>query len=54
MRDVEIKLYIDPNVLPVVQSERRTPFYLRNKVTNELKRLEENDKIEDATDLHHR
>ena len=49
MRDVEIKLHIDPNVPPVVQPERRIPFHLRNKVADELKRLEENDIIEDAT-----
>ena len=49
MWDVEIKLHIDPNVPPVVQPERRIPFHLRNKVADELKRLEENDIIEDAT-----
>ena len=41
------------NVPPVVQPERRMPFHLRNKVANELKRLKENDVIEDATDPHH-
>ena len=49
MRDVEIKLHIDPNVPPIAQPERRIPFHLRNKVAEELKRLEENDIIEDAT-----
>ena len=49
MRNVEIKLHIDPDVPPVTQPERRMPFYLQNKVAAELKRLEENDIIEDAT-----
>lgn len=49
MRDVEIKLHIDPDVQPVTQPERRIPFHLREKVAAELKRLEENDIIEDAT-----
>jgi hypothetical protein len=49
MRDVEIKLHIDPNVPPIAQPERRIPFHLRNKVAEELKRLEENDIVEDAT-----
>ena len=49
MRDVEITLHIDPNVPPVAQPERRIPFHLRNKVADELKRLEQNDIIEDAT-----
>ncbi|CAB4028811.1 Retrovirus-related Pol poly [Paramuricea clavata] len=49
IRDVEIKLHVNPNVPPIAQPERRIPFYLRNKVAEELKRLEENDIIEDAT-----
>ena len=49
MRDVEITFHIDPNVPPVAQPERRIPFHLRNKVADELKRLEQNDIIEDAT-----
>ena len=49
MRDVEITLHIDPKVPPVVQPERRISFHLRNKVADELKRVEQNDIIEDAT-----
>ena len=49
MRDVKIKLHIDPHVPPVVQTASRIPFHLRNKVAAELKRLEESDIIEDAT-----
>ena len=37
MRDVEIKLHIDPHVPPVVQPARRITFHLRNKVAAELK-----------------
>ena len=49
MQDVKTTLHIDPNVPLVVQPERRIPFHLRNKVAAELKRLKENDIIEDAT-----
>lgn len=49
MKDVEIKLHIDPDVSPVTQPPRRIPFHLRKQVAAELKRLEENDIIEDAT-----
>ena len=46
MKNIEIKLPIDPDVQPVIQPLRRIPFHLRKQVAAELKRLEENDIIE--------
>ncbi|KAK9679592.1 Reverse transcriptase (RNA-dependent DNA polymerase) [Popillia japonica] len=42
----EVHLFIDPTVVPVAQKHRRLPFSIRDKVKEELKRLEQNDIIE--------
>ena len=46
LKDREIKLHIDESVQPVAQPHRRIPFHLREKVENELDRLEQLDIIE--------
>ena len=46
LKDYKLKLYIDPNVKPVAQAQYRMPFTLRDKVSKELKKLEESDIIE--------
>ncbi|KAK9754386.1 Reverse transcriptase (RNA-dependent DNA polymerase) [Popillia japonica] len=45
----EVHLFIDPTVVPVAQKHRRLPFSIRDKVKEELKRLEQNDIIELVT-----
>ena len=40
LKDREIKFHIDESVVPVAQSPRRIPFYLRDQVAEELERLE--------------
>ena len=49
LKNYQVKLRIDKNIPPVAQKERRIPFALRKKVENEIKRLEEEDIIEDVT-----
>ena len=49
IKDVKIKLHIDPEVNPVVQQHRRVPFHLRKQVEAELTKLEEMDIIETIT-----
>ena len=46
LKDREIELHIDESVQPVAQPHRRIPFHLREKVENELDRLEQLDIIE--------
>ena len=48
LTDVQVHLHIDENVKPVVQPTRRIPFALRQKVEQEIVRLQENDIIEPA------
>ena len=48
-RDVKVKLHIDKNVIQAAQPERRIPFALREKVQNEIRKLEVNDIIDDIT-----
>ena len=48
LTDVPVHLHIDENLKPVVQPTRRIPFALRQKVEQELVRLQENDIIEPA------
>lgn len=46
LRDHQVKLHIDKNVVPVTQPHRRIPFHLRKKLENELDRLEQQGIIE--------
>lgn len=46
LKNNPIKLHIDENIIPVARKTRRTSFSLREKVEQELKRLQEADIIE--------
>ena len=46
LKDYQVKLYVDPNIPPVAQPVRRTPFSLRNKVKEKVKELVAMDIIE--------
>ena len=53
MKDVQVKLHVDPNVKPVAQKHRRVPFHLREKLEKELDRLEQAgiiEKVNSATE----
>ena len=49
IKDYSVKLHIDPSVPPVAQRERQVSFALRDKVNEELKRLEKEGINEDVT-----
>ena len=49
LKDYQVKLHIDKNVAPVAQRERRIPYALRQKVKNELNKLEQQGIIEDVS-----
>ena len=49
LKDRAVQLHIDPNVKPVVQPIRRTPFSLRSKVEEKNQELVNLDIIEPAT-----
>ena len=46
LKNYQLKLHIDPQVIPVVQKMRRIPFSLKGKVTAKVNELLENDIIE--------
>lgn len=46
LKNVQVKLHVDPSVPPIARRHSRVPFHLRDKVAAELKRLEEEDVIE--------
>ena len=46
LKDHQVKLHIDKNVVPVTQPHRRIPFHLRKKLENELDRVEQQGIIE--------
>jgi hypothetical protein len=48
LKNKTVKLHINPNVKPVAQRNRKTPFHLREKVEKENKTLLENDIIEEV------
>ena len=48
LKDWTVQLHIDPNVKPVAQPIRRTPFSLRSKVEEKVKELIDLDIIEPA------
>ncbi|XP_030599671.1 olfactory receptor 10A3-like [Archocentrus centrarchus] len=50
LKDFQVKLHINPDVKPSCQPHRRVPFHIREKVEDELKKLQEDDIIEDVTD----
>ena len=50
LKDVEIKLDIDPTVKPVVQPTRRIPFHIRKQVEQEINSLIKQDIIEKVPD----
>ena len=49
LKDVLVKIHIDETVPPVAQTNRRTPFHLREKIEEKLKKLQDNNIIEDTT-----
>ena len=49
LKDVELKLHIDHTVKPSYEPARRIPYHLQTKVEEELRRMIEDDVIEDAT-----
>ena len=46
LKDNQVKLYVDPNIPPVAQPVRRTPFSLRDKVKEKIDELVAMDTIE--------
>ena len=50
LKNVQVKLHIDQSVKPVSQKHRRVPLHLREKVEQELIRLQEMDVIEKIPD----
>ncbi|XP_053381848.1 uncharacterized protein K02A2.6-like [Mercenaria mercenaria] len=49
LKDKQIKFHIDESVIPTAQPARRIPFHVRDKVAQELEKLEKLDVIEKAT-----
>ncbi|XP_078664152.1 uncharacterized protein LOC144907224 [Branchiostoma floridae x Branchiostoma belcheri] len=49
LKDFQVKLHVDPFVVPVKQPHRRIPFHVRKQVENELKKLEEEGIIEEVS-----
>ncbi|XP_066300907.1 uncharacterized protein [Branchiostoma lanceolatum] len=46
LKDFQVKLHVDPSVVPVKQPYRRIPFHVRKQVEKELQELERQDIIE--------
>ncbi|XP_052806647.1 uncharacterized protein K02A2.6-like [Mya arenaria] len=46
LKDKQIKFHVDENVVPIAQPARRIPFHVREKVEQEIIRLEQQDVIE--------
>lgn len=46
IRGMKVKLHIDPNIKPVALPHRRIPYHLREKVEEEIERLEKMEIIE--------
>ena len=46
LKDYQLKMTVDPSVQPVIQSTRRVPYRLREKLADKLRELEELDIIE--------
>ena len=54
VKNYQLKLHIDPHVVPVAQKMHRIPFSLQDKVTVRVNELLENDMIEGWKGLQHR
>ena len=46
LKDKQIKFHVDESVVPIAQPARRIPFHMREKVEQEIHRLEQQDVIE--------
>lgn len=49
LKDFQVKLHINTDIKPTCQPHRRVPFHLRQKVEDELHKLEADDIIEEVT-----
>lgn len=49
LKDCQVQLHINPDIKPTCQPHRRVPFHLRQKVEDELRKLESDDIIEEVT-----
>ena len=49
LKDFEVKLHVDPSLQPIIQPQRRIPFYLCQNVDAELDKLENQGIIEAVT-----
>ena len=49
LKNFQVKLHINPDVKPTCQPHRRVPFHIRQKVEDELQKLEADDIIEEVT-----
>ena len=47
LKDYKVKLYVNKDVPPVYQPARPVPFHIRDKLERELKKMEEEDVIEE-------
>uniref|UniRef100_G3NR58 Uncharacterized protein n=1 Tax=Gasterosteus aculeatus TaxID=69293 RepID=G3NR58_GASAC len=48
LKDFQVKLHINPDIKPSCQPHRRVPFHIRQKVEDELQKLEADDNIEEV------
>ncbi|TKS65153.1 Retrovirus-related Pol polyprotein from transposon 17.6 [Collichthys lucidus] len=49
LKDFQVKLHINPDIKPTCQPHRRVPFHIRQKVEDELRKLEADDIIEEVS-----
>jgi transposase InsO family protein len=49
LKNMKLKLHINPDVEPVAQKCRKTPFHMRSKIEAEINKLLENDIIEETS-----
>lgn len=49
LKNFKVKLHINPDIKPICQLHRRVPFHIRQKVEDELQKLEADDIIEEVT-----
>jgi len=49
LKNFQVKLHTDPDVVPVAQPHRRVPYSLRQKISDKIKELEDSEIIEQVT-----